>query len=325
MFGVVKKGTYGEKGSQEKCVAVKYLELHVTQEQYLKEAKINKEASESCENIVKFLGISPSSTYAIMQEFLSFDFAKVTDLGEEISTLNKLTKILDDSFDFEDFEHFAFKIVKDVANGLSHLHNLGIAHRDLKPANVLVSNAHFEESDLGEPAWHSNPLICKLADFGESRSTIMHTRAVLMNETIKKSTVRDFNRGTPIYNAPEILVESKRPESLTQNMLLNADVWSFGLLVFSVLNPNYAFPYQKELNAAMLGRPQTAHKEHLIEILQQEEYPSWSEKYKELHEGQWKSLVKIQKLCANFGERPNMSQVMNLLETKTNDVRDFKA
>ncbi|XP_066936768.1 uncharacterized protein [Clytia hemisphaerica] len=309
-FGVVNKGTY-----EKKTVAVKVMESHVTQEQYLKEAKLNKLASESCENIASFLGISYTSTYAIMQEFCSFKFSIICSLQEEVSSLQKLVKTIDHNFDFKEFEHFAFKIVKDVANGLSHLHSLGIAHRDLKPANILVSNQHFHESKFGEPEWYSNPLVCKLTDFGESRSTVVHTRAMLMNETVRKSTVNDFNRGTFFYNAPEITVPSKRPQAFTQAMLEKADVWSFGMVIFSVLNADYGgIPYQENIKNALKDRPEMIVKEQVIELMRNEIPPTWSKKYAHLHNAQWRDLVKIQKSCAvHFGERPTMVEVLHSL------------
>ena len=59
-------------------------------------------------------------------------------------------------------------ICKDVALGLKYLHNKDVAHRDLKPANILVTN--HTTSDQRE-VWEKRPLVCKLTDLGESRST----------------------------------------------------------------------------------------------------------------------------------------------------------
>ena len=59
-------------------------------------------------------------------------------------------------------------------------------HRDLKARNILVSNQHY--CNLSDPGakldmFLKRPVVCKLADFGESRSQLIQTAAA-------KTTVR---------------------------------------------------------------------------------------------------------------------------------------
>ena len=70
-----------------------------------------------------------------------------------------------------------------------------IAHRDMKPANVLVDNSHYRDLSEAaiEKAWMESPLVCKLADFGESRSREIHTRTAFSSQT------SNVQRGTPVY------------------------------------------------------------------------------------------------------------------------------
>ena len=93
------------------------------------------------------------------------------------------------------------KIAEDVASGLEHLHQSGIYHRDLKTSNVLVSNTHYchieDEEELAQ-AFNREPIICKLADFGESRSDEIQTHLMANNRT------ENGNRGTPSFMALEI-------------------------------------------------------------------------------------------------------------------------
>ena len=59
-------------------------------------------------------------------------------------------------------------------------------HRDLKPPNILVSNQHYcQLSDHVEIETISSkmPIVCKLTDFGESRSQDIHTNTVLSSKT----------------------------------------------------------------------------------------------------------------------------------------------
>jgi serine/threonine protein kinase len=74
----------------------------------------------------------------------------------------------------------------DVASGLEYLHSRDVTHRDLKPANVLVSNHHYQAlKDVKkiETMVSIKPLVCKLADFGESRSRDICTQQIIMSKT----------------------------------------------------------------------------------------------------------------------------------------------
>eukprot|EP00111_Clytia_hemisphaerica_P009721 TCONS_00028514-protein len=138
-----------------------------------------------------------------MQEYVEFNFSFCGD-NHAVSSLIDFFKRVNQKSKFTQIEHFPFFIARNVASGLSHLHNLRIAHRDLKPANILVSNQHFSnEKDL----YQHNPIICKLADFGESRTEVLHTKAMLMTSAARKTSVTDISRGTIAYLPPEMLVE----------------------------------------------------------------------------------------------------------------------
>ena len=105
-----------------------------------------------------------------MLEYLYFDFAPF-GASEKVSSLEDFLLFTESSGILEQFS-FQQKIAVDSSRVLAHLHHLGIVHRDIKPANILVSNAHYR--DLSENAiqelFRVEPITCKLADFGESRS-----------------------------------------------------------------------------------------------------------------------------------------------------------
>ena len=121
-----------------------------------------------------------------------FDFnpfgieTKVSLLADLLSTL--------ETVDCEGFDgpHVLPTVCRDIVNGLQYLHQRDVAHRDLKPANVLISNRHYcdlEEQDMLK-AWKQCPLICKLADFGESRSNEFQTGSILKSQTKRVGTTR---------------------------------------------------------------------------------------------------------------------------------------
>lgn len=103
-------------------------------------------------------------------------------------------------------------IALDIANGMAYLHSRSIIHRDLKPSNVLLSRDHR----------------AKIADFGMS---VANTGQELTAET-----------GTYRYMAPEVI----RHESYSSN----ADVYSFGLVLWQLITRDAPFATMTPIQAA---------------------------------------------------------------------------
>ena len=131
--------------------------------------------------------------------------------------------------------------MRDVVNGLEFLHGIEIAHRDLKPSNILVSNQHYaqKEQAIIEREYQACPIVCKVADFGLSRSLDAQTQTVLDSRT------NHIYHGTPVYMAPEIQIGSLT--TATQSDLMKMDIWSLGILAHAMMNPNLSRPYSKEV------------------------------------------------------------------------------
>ena len=90
-------------------------------------------------------------------------------------------------------------ILHNIADAMRHLHSRTpkICHRDLKPRNCLMSSTELNSNrETVDPADPSSPrqvqVVCKLADFGESRSVVV------------SATGRD-NLGNPLWLAPEVI------------------------------------------------------------------------------------------------------------------------
>ena len=115
-----------------------------------------------------------------------------------------------------------------------------IALRDLKPGDILVSNQHYcnkDEVSFTREYEHC-PIVCKVADFGPSRSLDTPTQSIV------QSCTNDICRGTPVFVAPEIHMGLLT--SAIQLDLQKTDIWSLGLLAYSLVNPNLANLYRKE-------------------------------------------------------------------------------
>ena len=137
-------------------------------------------------NITQLIGVC-SKPVAIMMDYECFDFSPF-GLNHQMSNLLKFLNTLGHiEGQTEAFEHFlpVFpKAAKDVAKGLCFLHSNDIVHRDLKPRNVLVSNRHHCKKDISAdqlPSVFADcPVVCKLTDSGERRSTLLQTASSFM-------------------------------------------------------------------------------------------------------------------------------------------------
>ena len=114
-----------------------------------------------------------------MTEYVKFSFRPFEDY-RVVSSLSELLSHADLQYEFKGFEHVVPVIAKEVAVGLKFVHEDGIAQGDLKPANILLSNDHYIHvcGDELELILENSPVVCKLSDFGESRSSIIQTQTI---------------------------------------------------------------------------------------------------------------------------------------------------
>jgi serine/threonine protein kinase len=113
------------------------------------------------------------------------------------------------------------EVSSKIATGLTYLHSKGVVHRDLKPGNILM---HAD----GTP---------KIADFGLSRK----------QDSKHAISAMTANIGTPVYMAPELMVESAVAEA--NGAML--DVYSFGVMLWEIMareSPYAKLAKQRRLN-----------------------------------------------------------------------------
>lgn len=260
---------------------------HAKEKLFLKELKLLQSIHH--ENIIKFFGAVEKPLSCIL-EYMEFDFGK--DLACEVPIEGMIVHNLDEVLRFlDEYDQFQFysdryslplKAIADIASGLAYLHGCGVAHRDLKPNNILASN------DRG--------LVFKLTDFGEARSQILMTQTAMLN------TIAANDRGTTLFNGPDILLQEV---ILNHDGIIRHDVWSFGLIIFLLYNADINVPWKHELE----GKYYAQHRQIVTQYMRNGLLPRSSLKYR-----MPKGILSVYKKCCSYQpqERPSMEEVKAL-------------
>lgn len=263
------------------------------------------------DNIVGFKAVCHDPV-ALMLEYVYFDLSVFGGEGQ-VSSLKDFMACLD-THNCEGIEgSFMTKIASDIAAGLLYLHERGIAHRDLKPANVLVSNHHYREEEDRDKlayAWSHQPVVCKLTDFGESRSLFLQTRSVCQSRTL------DIDRGTVPFMAPEILIGGDISRGgATVEDLLRVDMWAYGMLLFNLLNPCLHHPFQEVLKKEDNGDT----KEKIIRFHRKGERLKQTQKYAKRCQLEWRNVWNVYEACTVVQPcgRPDATNALRLLHQGT--------
>jgi serine/threonine protein kinase len=125
----------------------------------------------------------------------------------EFATLGTLQSALS-TFEFS--YHFKLRLILDVVEGLSALHQCSVTHGDVKLDNVMV----FPIESPGSP---SIGMIAKLSDFGFSL------------DTSSNEAFGQLIGWTPIWSAPEV------GEAIMASKLYLTDIYSTGFIIWSII------------------------------------------------------------------------------------------
>ncbi len=138
-------------------------------------------------------------------------------LGENEDVVVGIMEMLDGG-NFREFvkkyPQYRDKLLVDVLNGLSYLHNKGIIYRDLRPENIMI------RIESGEP-------VAKITDVG-----------------ITKLSEGDENDPAAMIGSIEYMPpEQLNPKRYGKNgtVSTNLDLWSFGLLVYESVTDQKLF------------------------------------------------------------------------------------
>jgi len=102
------------------------------------------------------------------------------------------------------------RLVKQILNGLAHMHMKKVIHRDLKPENILLRDGNV-----------------RICDFGSSK---------VIDEKNFKNTPYVVSR---YYRAPELILASNHYSD-------RIDIWSVGCILFELMTRMPMFPGDTE-------------------------------------------------------------------------------
>ncbi|GAH35253.1 unnamed protein product, partial [marine sediment metagenome] len=176
-----------------------------TIERFRNELKFSRKITHK--NICRMYDIDEDGgTYFISMEYVS---------GEDLKSMIRMTKRLGIGT--------AIRISKQVCEGLSEAHRIGILHRDLKSSNVIIDR----EGNA------------RIMDFGIARS--------LDTEDIRNDGVII---GTPEYMSPE-QAEGKQVDH-------RSDIYSFGVMLYEMVTGHLPFNGDTPFNMLVKRKKQCA-------------------------------------------------------------------
>ncbi|OYT32882.1 hypothetical protein B6U93_00125 [Candidatus Woesearchaeota archaeon ex4484_78] len=134
---------------------------------------------------------------------LNKDFRTGQEFGVSELLDGTLERLMRTDFPQKEIDTLRIDVIKQIIEGLSYVHELGIIHSDLKPENIL-----FKKLPSGK-------YILKIADFGLSQTL----------ENLENEEESLVSMGHIAIRAPELHEpnHSRGPEN---------DVWSFGCLIY---------------------------------------------------------------------------------------------
>ena len=262
-------------------------------------------------SVVRFKAVC-YQPFAMMLEYVYFNF-KPSGQDVRVSALSDFLLEIDVQ-NCEGFHDVIIHAAKEMLEGLSYLHEHGIAHRDLKSANILVSNQHYSslsaQSDQFKLMYQSRPVACKLTDFGESCSFLVQTQTFLASKS------NHVDRGTVVYMAPELLLKEKLLSGASITDFKLADIWALEMIFFTMINPSLKCPYLLEIRSAEGIGSQEDLKTLITSLMRSKQHPLQDVKYEIERATVWRELEGVYRGCVNLNrdDRLKLDEASKILK-----------
>jgi serine/threonine protein kinase len=161
-------------------------------------------------NIVEFY-----ETMVFPDRSRGYFVSELSEIGDLFDATQRITGTGEQIWiPLEEFE--AKHLIRGVAEGLRHMHNLGIAHGDLKPKNILLFFDETQEHKIDG----FDQFLPKITDFSNSRMCRPHDPP---NQIIKSYRLCSYSYAAPESHVKKNIWGEFDRESISYDML-KADV-----------------------------------------------------------------------------------------------------
>ncbi len=138
------------------------------------------------------------------------------------------------------------RILEQIGDGLSYVHQLGVSHGDLNPQNIILTRDQ------------KGQMLVKILDFGIAKTEATYVPFGQTPRRPPKAVIREGAYGTPGYIAPELFTKQK--------LDFRADIFSFGVIAHELITGHS--PYPASVPWRTLNKPAiSAVTEHFQQIM----------------------------------------------------------
>ena len=142
---------------------------------------------------------------------------------------------------------------------------------------------------------------------------------MIQTGTVCSTQTKNIDRGTPVYMAPELL--STVDTSMSLEQLKACDIWSYGMVLFMLLNPDLQYPYQLEIDK-LHHKTYEMCKREVVNLLANRQLPAFSDRFSRFQATTWLTLERVFEECTNFDstKRPEAPYLVEMLNQREGSI-----
>jgi serine/threonine protein kinase len=186
-----------------------------------------------------------------------------------------LRKLIDEREVAKLAENDVWRMIRQTLEALLYIHRRGIIHRDLKPGNIFLdAEGNVRLGDFGlatrnrdkpEQGKDRDGAKSEVTDVYSAIDDISHLLGNSVNSSSKVSTASSSGEsmtggvGTTFYRAPEQEGSSTRNKTDSFSYTVQADIFSFGVILFEMFHPPFATYMERAENLTILRGDRSIH------------------------------------------------------------------